>query len=157
MEVPASHATITTLTVIVLVLIFLALAFVFIFLTKRRKQESKIPESNRLEDSNAGIESPSEGSGPANDDGSYLYVNTETEMEEAALPTHICLHKDANLKEKAKDMSSQVENLEEEFFSLVEYVKENVKNEKNIATQGDNREHNRYTDIGKTCSNCLAS
>merc|ERR1712037_204542 len=57
------------------------------------------------------------------------------------------LYKDANLKQKAKDMSSQLENLEEEFFSLVEYVKENVKNEKNIATQGDNREHNRYTDI----------
>ena len=157
MEVPVSDATTTTLTALVLILFFLILAISIIFLTKRQKQKSKISERNHLEDSFAGIESPTGGSGPANDDGSYLYMNTETEMEEAPLPSHISLHKDANLKDKSKDMSSQIENLEEEFFNLVEYVKENVKNEKNIATQGDNREHNRYTDIGKTCSNCLAS
>ena len=32
------------------------------------------------------------------DEGSYLYMNTDTE---AALPTHISLQKDANLKENA--------------------------------------------------------
>ena len=144
MEVHVFHATITTLTVLILVLLFLVLAFIPIFLAKRRKQESKIHERNRLEDSTAGFESSPEGSVPANDEGTYLYFNTET-----ALPTHICLHKDANLKEKAKNMSIQIENLEEEFFNLVEYVNENVKNEKNIATQGDNKEHNRYIDIGK--------
>ena len=84
----------------------------------------------------------------ANDDGTYLYENTKAEMEEAPLPSHFTLYKDANLKEKSKDMSSQIENLEEEFFNLVEYVKENVINEKNIATQGNNKEHNRYIDIG---------
>ena len=84
-----------------------------------------------------------------NEDGSYLYTDTETEVEEAPLPSHISLHKDANLKEKSKDMANQIENLEEEFFNLVEYVKENVMNEKNIASQGNNKEHNRYIDIGK--------
>ena len=102
------HATITTLTVLILVLLFLVLAFIPIFLAKRRKQESKIHERNRLEDSTASFESSPEGSGPANDDGSYLYITMETEMEEAALPTHICLHKDANLKEKSKDMSQTI-------------------------------------------------
>ena len=62
------------------------------------------------------------------------------------------LCKDANFKEKVKDMSDQRErtreNLEEEFFNLVDYVKENVKKEMNIATQEGNREHNRYTNIG---------
>ena len=131
----------------VLFLFVLALAVLLIFLTKRRKQESKITESNHLEDSNVGSESPQESS-PANDDGSYLYINTETEKEEALMPNHISLHKDVNLKERSKEMSTQIENLEEEFVKLVEYVKENVKKEMTIAIQGDNKAHNRYTDIG---------
>ena len=130
-----------------------ALVVVVVLLKRRRKQKRQVLSST---DDTAISKSELEIS-EANDDGTYLYTNTKTEVEEAPLPSHISLHKDANLKEKSKDMSSQIENLEEEFFNLVEYVKENVKNEKNIATQGDNREHNRYTDIGKTCSNCLAS
>ena len=125
------------MTVLVfLVLLLLALAFVF--LNKRRK--------SKIEDSNVGIKSPPEES--ANDDGSYLYINTETEQEEAPLPSHISLHKDVKLLEKAKYMANEIKILEEEFFKLVEYVNENVINEKNIATQGDNKEHNRYIDIG---------
>ena len=112
---------------------------------RRRKRKRQVPSST---DDTAISKSEIEIS-EANDDGTYLYTNTKTEVEEAPLPSHISLHKDANLKEKSKDMSSQIENLEMEFFNLVEYVKENVKNEKNIATQGDNKEHNRYTDIGK--------
>ena len=150
MEVPVSHATTSTVTVLVLILLFLALGSILIFLAKRKKQDSKIPEGNRLEDSNVGIESPPQRSNSVIDDESYLYINTETELEENPLPSHISLNKDANLKDMAKDMSSQIENLEEEFFNLVEYVKENVKNEKNIATQGENKEHNRYIDIGKS-------
>ena len=142
---PASHAT--TAAVTVLILLFLALAFLLIFLTKRRKQESKKPGSTHLEDSNVGNESPQESS-PANDDGSYLYINTETEKEEALMPSHVSLHKDANLKERSKEASTQIENLEEEFVNLVKFVKENVKNEMTIATQGVNKAHNRYTDIG---------
>ena len=76
------------------------------------------------------------------------HLGTKTEV----LPSHISLSKDANFKEKVKDMSDQIErtreNLEEEFFNLVDYVKENVKKEMNIATQEGNREHNRYTNIG---------
>ena len=147
----ASHAT--TAAVTVLILLFLALAFLLMFLTKRRKQESKLPESTHLEeDSNVGIESPQESS-PANDEGSYLYVNTETEKEEALMPSHVSLHKDANLKERSKEASTQIENLEEEFFNLVKFVKENVKKEMTIATQGENKAHNRYTDIGTKNTN----
>merc|ERR1719458_1602060 len=110
---------------------------------RRRKRKRQVPSST---DDTAISKSEFEIS-EANDDGTYLYTNTKTEVEEAPLPSHISLHKDANLKERSKDMANRIENLEEEFFSLVEYVKENVKNEKNIATQGDNKEHNRYTDI----------
>ena len=126
-----------------------ALVVVVVLLKRRRKQKRQVLSST---DDTAISKSELEIS-EANDDGTYLYTNTKTEVEEAPLPSHISLHKDANLKEKSKDMSSQIENLEEEFFNLVEYVKENVKNEKNIATQGDNREHNRYTDIGKNLYN----
>jgi len=150
---PASHATTAAATV--LILIFLALAFLLIFLTKRRKQESKKPESTHLEDSNVGNESPQESS-PANDEGSYLYVNTETEKEEALMPNHVSLHKDANLKERSKEASTQIENLEEEFLNLVKFVKENVKMEMTIATQGENKAHNRYTDIAPFDDNYIS-
>ena len=77
------------------------------------------------------------------------------------MPSHISLSKDANFKEKVKDMSDQIErtreNLEEEFFNLVDYVKENVKNEINIATREGNREHNRYMDIGSNTFNFLTA
>ena len=96
--------------------------------------------------STTGTEIPTNEISAANDDGTYLY--TKAEVEEEPLPSHICLCKDANLKEKAKCMSDQIENLEEEFFNMVDYVKENVKNEMDIATQEGNREHNRYTNIG---------
>ena len=102
-----------------------------------------------------GIEIPNNEISVANDDGTYLY--TKAEVEEEPLPSHICLCKDANLKEKAKDMSDQIENLEEEFFNMVDYVKENVKNEMNIATQEGNREHNRYIDIGSNTFNFLVT
>ena len=49
------------------------------------------------------------------------------------------------------------ENLEEEFFNLVDYVKENAKNTMNIATQEGNREHNRYIDIGSNTFNFLVT
>ena len=127
----------------------MAALVVVVLLRRRRKQKRQVPSSN---DGIAIAKSELEIS-EANDDGTYLYTNTKTEVEEAPLPSHISLHKDANLKEKSTDMANQIENLEEEFFSLVEYVKENVKNEKNIATQGDNKEHNRYTDIGKNLIN----
>ena len=81
----------------------------------------------------------------AHDEGSYLYMNTDTE---AALPTHISLQKDANLKEKSTNMAEEVQNLEE-FKSLVDYVKENMKKEMTIRNEEKNKEHNRYIDIGK--------
>ena len=114
----------------------------------RREQKRQVPSSTeRIEITKSKISA-------ANEDGTYLYANTMTEAEEAPMPSHISLHKDANLKEKSKDMLTQLENLEEEFFNLVEYVKENVKKEMNIASLGDNKEHNRYIDIGNNIFNC---
>ena len=121
---------------------------------RRRKQKRQVPSSTdgvAISKSEIKISEANDDANEANGDGTYLYTDTKT--EEAPLPSHISLHKDANLKEKSKDMSSQIENLEEEFFNLVEYVEENVKNEKTIATQGDNKEHNRYIDIGKNLLN----
>ena len=102
-----------------------------------------------------GIEIPNNEISVANDDGTYLYAKTE--VEEEPLPSHISLRKDANLKEKAKDMEDQIENLEDEFFNMVDYVKENVKNEMNVATQEGNREHNRYIDIGSNTFSFLVT
>ena len=79
------------------------------------------------------------------DDENYLYTSSETE---ATLPTHISLQKDSNLKEKSTNMAQQVESLEE-FKSLVNFVKENVKKEMTIRNEEKNKEHNRYIDIGK--------
>ena len=139
---------------IVCILLVLLLASIAVFFLRRRKQKPPEAETSSrygIEIKNNEVESSEandnkEESSEANDDGTYLY--SKTEIDEAPLPSHISLHKDSNLKEKSKDMASQIENLEEEFFNLVEYVEENVKNEKTIATQGDNKEHNRYIDIG---------
>ena len=138
-----SHAT----TAIVSVLFFLLAVLIVVFLMMRREQKRQVPSNT------ASIAFTKDEISVANKDGTYLYTNSMTEAEEAPMPNHISLHKDVNLKEKSKDMLTQIENLEEEFFNLVEYVKENVKKEMNIATQGDNKEHNRYIDIGKNLFN----
>ena len=101
---------------------------------KNNELESSEANDNKIESSEA------------NDDGTYLY--SKSEADEAPLPSHISLNKDDNLKENANDMLAQLENIEEEFFNLVNYVKENVKKEMTIASQEGNREHNRYIDIG---------
>ena len=145
-----SHAAAATVSVL---FTLLAAFVVVIFLIRRRKQKQQIPSSADVMEITMDETEISE----ANDDGTYLYDNTKAEMEEAPLPSHISLHKDSNLKENSKDMSNQIENLEEEFFNLVEYVKENVIYEKNIATQGNNKEHNRYIDIGDQLSYFLTS
>ena len=66
------------------------------------------------------------------------------------MPKHVSLLKDAQLKERSKAMAENEESLEEEFFSLVDYVKDNISKEMNVRTEGNNTEHNRYLDIGKT-------
>ena len=63
--------------------------------------------------------------------------------------------KDDNLKETSKEAAGQFEKLEEEFSNLVDYVKENINKEKNVGTLGNNKEHNRYTDIGRMHLNFL--
>ena len=129
---------------IVGILLVLLLASIAIFFLRRRKQ--KPPEAETSSRYGIEIKNNKVESSEANNDGTYLY--SKTEAEEAPLPSHISLNKDDNLKENANDMFVQFENLEEEFFNLVAYVKENVKNEMTIASQEGNREHNRYIDIG---------
>ena len=78
-----------------------------------------------------------------------------TEPSKHSAPTHISLLKDDNLKEASKEAAGQFEKLEEEFSNLVDYVKENLNKEKNVGTLGNNKEHNRYTDIGRMHLNFL--
>lgn len=90
----------------------------------------------------------------SNEDGNYLYADSVA--LEAPLPSHVTLQKDANLKEKSKEASSQEEVLEDEFYNMVNYVQENVKREMKIASQGNNTVHNRYIDIGKLAFQLLS-
>ena len=94
---------------------------------------------------NTEIEGPKD-----NTEGMYIYTNAESEAAEEPLPKHVSLHKDVKLKERSKAMAENEESLEEEFFSLVDYVKDNINKEMNVRTEGNNTEHNRYLDIGKT-------
>ena len=75
-----------------------------------------------------------------------LQIRTEPRKHSAP---NISLLKDDNLKETSKEAAGQFERLEEEFSNLVEYVKENINKEKNVGTLENNKEHNRYTDIGR--------
>ena len=95
---------------------------------------------------NTEIEGPQD-----NTEGMYIYTNAQTEEE--PLPKHVFLLKDAKLKERSKAMAENEESLEEEFFSLVDYVKDNINKEMNVRTEGNNTEHNRYLDIGRTLNN----
>ena len=90
----------------------------------------------------------------SNEDGNYLYADSVA--LEAPLPSHVTLQKDASLKEKSKEASSQEEVLEDEFYNMVNYVQENVKREIKIASQGNNAAHNRYIDIGKRAFQLLS-
>ena len=119
---------------------------------KRRKEEPKdevevpgVTENTTDLKTNTEIEGPQD-----NTEGMYIYTNAETEPTEEPLPKHVSLHKDAKLKERSKAMAENEESLEEEFFSLVDYVKDNINKEMNVRTEGNNAEHNRYLDIGKT-------
>ena len=127
-------------------MVLLLASGVIFFLVRRRKR--KLPEAETSSRYGIEIKDNEIEISEANDDGTYLYSNATTEVEEAALPVHISLQKDENLKENAKVISAQDENLEEEFYNLVDYVQENIKNEMTIASQEGNKEHNRYIDIG---------
>ena len=129
----------TGIIVGVLVPLILVAALIGAVVVKRRKQNPKEVSSDELK------EVSTDENKEVADDGNYLYTNTETE---ASLPTHISLQKDSNLKEKSSNMAEEVQNLEE-FKSLVNYVKENVKKEMTIRNEEKNKEHNRYIDIGK--------
>ena len=65
------------------------------------------------------------------------------------LPRHLVLDKDATLKEKAKEMAGDTEQLNIEFSRLEEFVKETVIKESTVARLQGNKTHNRYKDIGE--------
>ena len=90
---------------IVGVLLVLLLASIAIFFLRRRKQ--KPPEAETSSRYGIEIKNNEIESSEANDDGTYLY--TKAEVEEEPLPSHISLWKNANLKEKAKDISQRKE------------------------------------------------
>ena len=65
------------------------------------------------------------------------------------LPRHLVLDKDATLKEKAKEMAGDTEQLNIEFNCLGEFVKETVIKESTVARLQENKTQNRYKDIGE--------
>ena len=144
------------------ILLLLFTAAVIFFLIKRRKKEPKVSSTNDevevpgVTEKTADLKTNTEIEGPKeNTEGMYIYTNAETEAAEEPLPKHASLLKDAKLKERSKAMAENEESLEEEFFSLVDYVKDNINKEMNVRTEGNNAEHNRYLDIGKTFIFCL--
>ena len=139
-----------------ILLLLLVVAVIFL-LIKRRKKEPKVSGTNAevevpgVAENTTDLKINTEIEGPKdNTEGMYIYTNAETEAEEEPLPKHVSLLKDAKLKERSKAMAENEESLEEEFFSLVDYVKDNIHKEMNVRTEGNNAEHNRYLDIGKT-------
>ena len=138
-ENPGTGTGATGIIVGVIVPLILVAAIIGAVVVKRRRPNPQEISTDELKEVSA------DDNKELGDDGNYLYTNTDTE---AALPTHISLQKDSNLKEKSTNMTEQVENLEE-FKSLVNYVKENVKKEMTIRNEEKNKEHNRYIDIGK--------
>ena len=53
------------------------------------------------------------------------------------------------VQEKAKALTDNIDLLNNEFFRLGEYVKENVVKEVTVAKMEENKPHNRYVDIGR--------
>ena len=123
------------------VLVFLIVGVAIVILMKTRKQKTNVTSVDN--------ERPE-----SNEDGNYLYADSVA--LDAPLPGHVTLQKDANLKEKSKEASSQEEVLEDEFYNMVNYVQENVKREMKIASQGNNTVHNRYIDIGELAFQLLS-
>ena len=139
------------------IFLLLLIAAVIFFLIKRRKKEPKVSgkkdeeEVPGVTENTTNLKTNTEIEGPQdNTEGMYIYTNAQTEAAEEPLPKHVSLLKDAKLKERSKAMAENEESLEEEFFSLVDYVKDNINKDMNVRTQGNNAEHNRYLDIGKT-------
>ena len=138
-ENPGTGRGATGIIVGVLVPLILVAAIIGAVVVKRRRPNPQEISTDELKEVSA-----DENKEVAEDE-NYLYTSSETE---ATLPTHISLQKDSNLKEKSTNMAQQVESLEE-FKSLVNFVKENVKKEMTIRNEEKNKEHNRYIDIGK--------
>ena len=72
-----------------------------------RRRKRKLPEAETSSRYGIELKDNEIEISEANDDGTYLYTNAGTEVEEAALPVHISLQKDENLKENAKTISAQ--------------------------------------------------
>ena len=137
------------------ILLLLLIAAVIFFLIKRRKKEPKVSGTKEevevlgFTENTTDLKTNTEIEGPQdNTEGMYIYTNAQTEEE--PLPKHVSFLKDAKFKERSKAMAENEESLEEEFLSLVDYVKDNINKEMNVRTEGNNAEHNRYLDIGKT-------
>ena len=70
------------------------------------------------------------------------------ESQVPPLPDHVVLVKDKELRAKAKDLAGKTGALDAEYRSLLDYVKKNINKPKTVAKLDENRDHNRYIDIG---------
>ena len=70
------------------------------------------------------------------------------EVEGPPLPEHTILIKNKDLKANAKDLVENKDVLEAEYRSLLGYVNKNINKTRTVAKLDENKEHNRYMDIG---------
>ena len=56
--------------------------------------------------------------------------------------------KDKELRANAKELAGKIGVLDAEYRSMLEYVKKNINKPKTVAKLDENRDHNRYIDIG---------
>ena len=67
------------------------------------------------------------------------------------------LVKTNELPQQAKEVAENTEFLENEYNSVLEFVRQNIKKETTVAKQEQHKDHNRYTDIGKYSINLVPS
>ena len=129
--------------------------------TGKLEEESSEEAGNHLHKETVTAELPTHGPSILTKDDNNQKEKLMTDLQirtapsDHSAPTHISLLKDDNLKDTSKEAAGQFEKLEEEFSNLVDYVKENINKEKSVGTLGKNKEHNRYTDIGRMHFNFL--
>ena len=132
----------------------LFICFIFFILFKRhRLSKEQVSQETSASDKNIVKGGPSEptqklGSSDQKDackDDDDEYQDERTDPD---LPCHVVLHREDNLKEKAKALADDREALNKEFASLEMFVEETVVKGTMVAHRAENKPHNRYNDIG---------
>ena len=135
----------------------LFICFIFFILFKRhRLSKEQVSQETSASDKNIVKGGPSEpmqklGSSQLSDQKDAFKDDDDEYQDERTdpdLPSHVVLHREDNLKEKAKALAANRETLNKEFASLEMFVEETVMKGTMVAHRAENKPHNRYNDIG---------